>query len=527
MAIDLVKSTDERFADLNKGRNNGRFPTPEESASAIALCHSADDMATAVEQTIQAKARPTVRSGGHCYEGFVYNNPKGTVIDLREMNNVSIVPGTQTYKIDAGATVGDFYTGLHKLGGVTLPAATCTTVGSGGHISGGGYGLLSRMYGIAPDWVSAVDIVTVDAKGKVQLRHATKSKDADLLRACRGSGGGNYGIVSSFYFDKLPPAPKEVMSGRLTFAWDGMTPERLYRILDLYMNYWDTRGRDADTLGLFTILVISPPTATNARFGMSVQFCNPDGTANDTKVLDEFFAVFDECKPVSEIAHGTNTPGAEHLPDHSGPGELVCLAQHNVTKRPWIEAAVPVRGMRPGGGGAGGPAGGPRPLRRQMYKSAYMKKPFTREETDVFFKYMMDGSKYGLNATVAMDSFGGATSKPGILEETSDAHRSAILKMQFITGWSDPADDENRMNWMRGLYTDLFSASVDGKHKGTPYFSDRHEGCYINYPDADMTKYSFWPELYWGPGKLYPFLQHVKKTYDPSNVFHHAMSVRA
>src|ERR1700722_10387922 len=169
MAIDLVKSTDPRFADLNKGRNNGRFPTPEESASEVALCHSADDIAVAVEQTLQAKARPTMRSGGHCYEGFVYDNPKGTIIDLREMNNVSIVPGTQTYKIEAGATVGDFYTGLNKLGGVTLPAATCTTVGSGGHISGGGYGLLSRMYGIAPDWVLAVDIVTVDAKGKVQV----------------------------------------------------------------------------------------------------------------------------------------------------------------------------------------------------------------------------------------------------------------------------------------------------------------------------------------------------------------------
>ena len=41
-----------------------------------------------------------------------------------------------------------------------------------------------------------------------------------------------------------------------------------------------------------------------------------------------------------------------------------------------------------------------------------------------------------------------------------------------------------------------------------------------------MTRYSHWPQLFWGDGQLYPFLQQVKKKYDPNNVFHHALSVR-
>jgi FAD/FMN-containing dehydrogenase len=32
--------------------------------------------------------------------------------------------------------------------------------------------------------------------------------------------------------------------------------------------------------------------------------------------------------------------------------------------------------------------------------------------------------------------------------------------------------------------------------------------------------------LYYGEGELYPFLQDVKRRYDPNNIFHHSMSIR-
>lgn len=544
MAIDLVTSTDPRFADLNKSRNNGRFPVPEESAGAIALCHGSEDVRLAVEQAVKAGKRPTVLSGGHCYESFVFGNPGGTIIDVHPMNGISQDPASKRWKIEAGATVGEMYMGMYEQGNVTIPAASCTTVGVGGHISGGGYGFLTRLYGIAPDWVNAVDIVTVDAKGNAILRNVDKKTDPDLLRACRGSGGGNYGAVTAFYSDAPPPAPKEVLSGFIRFDWAGMTAERLHRIVYLHSNYFDTRGRDPDTWGLFTIMNLSPGNAATGRqpsVGMSVMFTNPDGTVQDTKVLDEFFAVFDECSPVSQVAHHPGAPGADHLPDPSGPGEIVCMATHNVIKRSWIDFTGANRvpgarggaggGQRPGGAtGAGGRPGGAayaaRPQIRQKYKSAYTRRPYTIEESRVMFNHLNTPDPYG-GATIAMDSFGGAASKPGLLEETSDAHRSSIIKMQFITGWTDAAEDKQRMDSIDKFYTALWSASSDGKHVGTPAFNDRTEGCFINYPDQDMLRYPYWTQLYWGNGKLYPFLQHVKKKYDPNNVFHHAMSVRA
>ncbi len=58
-------------------------------------------------------------------------------------------------------------------------------------------------------------------------------------------------------------------------------------------------------------------------------------------------------------------------------------------------------------------------------------------------------------------------------------------------------------------------------------FNEYYDGCYISYPDVEMLQYAYWPELYDGNKGLVPFLQQVKKKYDPNNVFHHAMSIRA
>ena len=279
MAIDVVKSTDPRFVSAMMSRN-GRFPTPEDSPNQVILCHSGEDVALAVEQTVHAGKRPTVISGGHCYEDFALGNPGGALINVHPMNGISQDPATKRWKIEGGATVGEMYLGMHTQGGVTIPAASCTTVGVGGHIAGGGYGFLTRLLGIAPDWITAVDIVAVDSKGKVKLRHVDKKTDPDLLRACRGSGGGSYGVITAYYSDSPPSAPKEVMTGYMSFEWGNMTPERLHRILYIYSNYWDTRGRDKDTWGLFTIMNMGPANpaspGSKPRLGMSMQFCNPD-----------------------------------------------------------------------------------------------------------------------------------------------------------------------------------------------------------------------------------------------------------
>lgn len=515
MAIETVLRDDVRFERLSHGQN-GRFPEREsDRASRIALCDTSEDVAEALERFVHAGLRPTVRAGGHCYEDFVDNNPQGAIIDLSLLSGTEPPPNGPKYRLGAGTTLGRAYVELYKRGLVTIPGGTCAPVGAGGHISGGGYGLLSRLHGVTPDWVTAVDIVTIDRAGKARIRRADKRNDADLLRACRGGGGGNFGIVTNFYFDTLPKAPTEVLRGNVSFSWDGMTEERFARILYLFSNYWETRGRDPETWGLFSVFNLSH--RSSGHLGMSVTFDNPDGTVDNTRVLDEYLAMFDECKPVAEMrVHPTM---AEHHPEPATRGTDVCLATHTMQKMAWIDSQEPGRS----GGGARGNV-------RHKYKSTYMKQSFTPEEAACFYKHLtrtVPGVDLSRN-TVLADSFGGAVNQKHLLEETAFPQRDSILKLQFIASWTDAAQDAGQIQWMRDFYTELYAASSAGaKYNGTPFWSDRYEGCYINYPDVDMLQYEFWPQLYYGKGDLYPFLQHVKKTYDSNNVFHHSMSIRS
>jgi FAD/FMN-containing dehydrogenase len=510
MSIPIIRQ-DSRYNALKRGHNS-RWPASEaDSVHRIELCDNAADAAETLQRIVNAGLRPTVRSGGHCYEDFVAVNPNGILIDLSMLNSMNAAESGHRYRVDTGVQLGEAYASLYKRYGVTLPGGTCYTVAAGGHISGGGYGLLSRLHGLTVDWLSAIDILTVDRDGHVALRRIDHAHDPDLFRACRGAGGGNFGVITSFFFDELPKPPQEIVTANISFSWADMTPERLEMILTTYGNYWETRGKDPDTWGLFSVLVLSHRAA--GRFGISVQFCNPDGTCRDLQVLTEFMDLFHPCKPITDIA--TPSEIRSSLNPTTAAGQPACWAPQTMTHQLWLDATVQ-------GGGSGG-------SRRAKYKSTYMKRTFTKSEVACLFKHMTRTIP-GINLNGSMlliDSYGGAINRKERVEQTAIPQRSSVMKLQFISYWSNEADDAGHLQWISDLYKELYSDSdTDPKYKETPYPGGRYEGCYINYPDKDMLAYPFWPNLYYGDGSLYPFLQDVKRRYDPHNVFHHAMSIR-
>src|SRR3954451_11820489 len=194
-----VAPKDPRFPTLRKG-NNLRWPATEADAPGrIELCLTADDAAEALQKAVRAGLRPTIRSGGHCYEDFVVNNPGGVLLDVSQLTNMDPTGSGHTYKIGPGTRLGDAYMRLYKDYGVTLPSRSCYRGAAGGHISGGGYGVLSRLHGLTVDWLSAVDILTVDAKGSVVQRRVDSTHEPDLFRACCGAGGNNFGLITAYY----------------------------------------------------------------------------------------------------------------------------------------------------------------------------------------------------------------------------------------------------------------------------------------------------------------------------------------
>jgi hypothetical protein len=187
---------------------------------------------------------------------------------------------------------------------------------------------------------------------------------------------------------------------------------------------------------------------------------------------------------------------------------------HPVSRHDWLVATV-----RPEGSGEG----------RAKYKSCYMKRNFTADEAKRLYKHLSKEVE-GIDLrgfALAVDSYGGATNKPEFARETSIWQRSSIMKLQYQLYWSDSGDDEANLKWLDELYSDVYSTSnVDQRYAATPYPGEYYEGCYINYPDSDMLRYSFWPQLFYGDQGLYPFLQEIKRKYDPNNIFHHTMSIR-
>ena len=320
MAIKITP-TDARYAMLRRSRNL-RWDNKAEAAAEIEMCETAEQAADALQRIVSAGLRPTIRSGGHCYEDFVVNNPGGAILDLSLLTSVAQAGDGERYRISPGQQLGEVYLDLYKRHGVTIPAGSCYSVGAGGHITGAGFGVLSRLHGLTVDWLSAVEILTVGSKGHVALRRVDKDHEPDLFRACRGGGGGNFGVVTCFLFDRLPVAPFEVTNAHLSFDWKTMTEDNFTAIVMAFGNYWDKRGRDPETWGLFAGLGLTH--ASSGRFGLSLQFCNPDGRCDDLKPMQEFLDRFQEFGPLEAASSASGdkrfpsrNPGARRQRDRA------------------------------------------------------------------------------------------------------------------------------------------------------------------------------------------------------------------
>ncbi|MBA0718953.1 hypothetical protein Golax_006669 [Gossypium laxum] len=135
-----------------------------------------------------------IRSGGHDFEGLSYTTTYEVpfvVIDLLNLGSVRINVEKGTAWVESGATVGELYYEIAKRSRtLAFPAGIGHTVGVGGHLSGGGFGLLFRKYGLAAD--NVIDARLIDVKERILDR---KSMGEDLFWAIRGGGGGSFGVV--------------------------------------------------------------------------------------------------------------------------------------------------------------------------------------------------------------------------------------------------------------------------------------------------------------------------------------------
>jgi FAD/FMN-containing dehydrogenase len=216
----LIRPGEASYDDARK-LFNATFDTIRPSG--IVYCATPSDVVECVNFARKLGIPVTSRSGGHSYAGW--SSGTGLVIDVSAMNTIKASGGRAV--IGAGARLVDVYDRLAAKG-VSIPAGSCPTVGIAGLTLGGGLGVVSRRYGLTCDVLESAQIVTAD--GRLVTCDATR--DPELFWACRGGGGGNFGVAVSFTYRTHPTQDVTVFflrwpwskAAKVISAWQAWAP---------------------------------------------------------------------------------------------------------------------------------------------------------------------------------------------------------------------------------------------------------------------------------------------------------------
>lgn len=209
----------------------------------IARCLGSADVRASLQFARTHGLLISIKSGGHHIAGNAVADG-GLLIDLSQLKSVRINPTERTAWVEAGVTLGEFDREAQAFG-LATPLGINSTTGVAGLTLGGGFGWISRKFGLTCDNLRAADVVTVDGA----LRRVDATHDPELFWAIRG-GGGNFGVVTAFEFDLHEVGPT-VLAGLIVHPFeDAATVMRFYR---------DFVATAPDELTVWMVLRKAPP----------------------------------------------------------------------------------------------------------------------------------------------------------------------------------------------------------------------------------------------------------------------------
>jgi FAD/FMN-containing dehydrogenase len=168
----------------------------------------------------------------------------GVMIDFSKMRNVRVDVEKRRAHVEPGATLGDMDQATQRHG-LATPSGINSTTGIAGLTLGGGFGWLTRKYGLTIDNLVSADLVTASGS---QIR-ASDNANSELFWAIRG-GGGNFGVVTRFEF-KLHPVGPEIISGLLVFP-----SEQARQVLKKYREFAQSAPEE---INVWVVLRKAPP----------------------------------------------------------------------------------------------------------------------------------------------------------------------------------------------------------------------------------------------------------------------------
>jgi FAD/FMN-containing dehydrogenase len=421
---------------------------------AVLLAADAGDVQAAVRWAARHDVPITARSGGHGYAGYA-SARGGLVVDLRRLDGISVGAGRAT--IGPGAQLVDVYRKLAGAG-ATIPAGSCPSVGIGGHALGGGMGLAGRRFGLTCDNVASLRIVTADGR----LVTADSDTNPDLYWACRGGGGGNFGIVTSFrmrthavgsaswFFVSFPWAS----AGAALAAWQGLAPETTSRLTSIF------------SLGTGS----GSPTVT---------------------ALGQYFGSESKLRALARPLRAVS--GARFS---SGTSGYFALQKRWAGCATISTAACHTEGTAPGG---------TMPRARFAAKSDYVANPLSSAGRAAMLDAIERRQEQNAGSgALLLDAYGGAINRVAA-DATAFVHRDVMFGIQELAYFGS-AGQSRALSWLQSTHAAL-----------APYTTGAG---YQNYIDPTLRN---WQQAYYGAN--YDRLVEVKRRYDPDGVFTFAQAI--
>ncbi|UPV99701.1 FAD-binding oxidoreductase [Halorussus gelatinilyticus] len=369
----------------------------------VAQCAGVADVMAAVDFGRENEMLVAVKGGGHHIAGDAVCDD-GLVVDLSEMRSVRVDPDARTARVEPGATLADFDHEAQAFG-LATPLGINSTTGVAGLTLGGGFGWLTRKYGMTVDNLRSVDVVTADG----ERRRASGDENPDLFWGLRG-GSGNFGVATSFEFDLHEVGP-EVLAGPVVYPGEDAA--------DVLRHVRDFNEEAPDEAAVWAILRKAPP----------LPFLPSDTHGVGVLVVVAFYAGdVDEGEQVLEPLRSYGDPIADAVGPHR-------YAEFQQSFDPLLTEGA-----------------------RNYWKSHNFEQ-LPDEAIDTAVEYAAEIPSP--LSEIFFAQLGGEMARVPD-DATAYPHRDAAYAMNVHTRWEDPEDDDRCIEWAREFYDAMAPHATGG-----------------------------------------------------------------
>ncbi|KIS66211.1 uncharacterized protein UMAG_10861 [Mycosarcoma maydis] len=435
-------------------------PGTSDQVAAIVKCVSAQN----------GSQKLTPKSGGHSYTAYSLGGHDGSVvIDLRQLDHVSVDRDAKTASVGAGVRLGSLAQQIWDQGNFALPHGTCPYVGVSGHALGGGFGYATRAWGFLLDRI--VEMQFVDINGT--LRSVTHNSEHDLWWALRGAGSNNFGIVTQFTFS-LQDAPTQIQNYAYSYKTNEDCAKAIVALQEMTLSTDTASGFEPNFGGELLVVGERGSDSNGNACQLSGQHLLASRQEHDA------------------LMHSFHSKAR------------IAPAQTSVKEfTSWIESLESIMGSLD--------VSSPNTDHEQFYAKSLVQPSTCTYDYESALALVTKLDAYaGLQGTGNSISFDflGPLSYPASQSGTAsfNAHNASFVNQFYSYGF--PSNHQpDAQNQVYNAFDDLVQTAKNSS-------PDAKWGAYVNYVDARLHD---WPEQYYG--NALARLKNLKTKWDPNDVF--------